>query len=101
MLRIALLATLALAACSDTLPAFDAQAPSDAQVPSDAGESQYCERYQHAPAPCWNEECNQGTRVCGAEKECQNWDDCIPYADPDAAPSPCFQCRYRNWCDCR
>jgi hypothetical protein len=88
---------VALASCSD--PAVMTEP--DAQPAPDAGPpSQYCERYQQAPAPCWNEECEVGERVCDAERVCQEWPDCnVPGSD--AGPSTCFQCRQLNWCDCR
>ena len=97
-MRILLPALLALA-CSD--PAEIAPPDATPQPNSDAQEpTQYCERYQQAPAPCYDEECLEGERECGSERICQDWDDCEA-PGYDAGPSECFQCRALHWCHCR
>jgi hypothetical protein len=80
-------------ACHYDTTTLDAGTSDAAQV------SGYCERWQIAPAPCYADACEVGERVCGAERVCKEWSDCVPYGS-DAAPSDCFQCRQLNWCQC-
>jgi len=88
---VTLLAIFATSCCDQSVP--------EPEPEPDSGTIQYCEQYQHAPAPCWGQDCPVGERVCGNERVCKDWDDCnVPGSD--SGPSECFQCRTLHWCDC-